>query len=113
MGLATMRNHCATKSATIFAPPIGGRRKKWLRHLGGLGSVEREPPLRQSIEMAGAERLYFTQVSVERGVPIMTIHDGVQKWVRSVSDAAMSFESRWTMAALKRVDHEVHRRLSE
>jgi hypothetical protein len=35
----------------------------------------------------------------------------VRYWIRAVSEAAIPFESRWTWAALKRVNSEVHDRL--
>ena len=37
----------------------------------------------------------------------------VRHWIRAVSDAAIPFESRWTWAALKRVDSDIYWRLSE
>jgi hypothetical protein len=36
-----------------------------------------------------------------------------RKWVVEVSSAAQAFESRWTMAALNRVDVDLHLRLRE
>ncbi len=35
----------------------------------------------------------------------------IRKWQRAVAEAAMPFESRWTLAALKRIDLDIHRRL--
>jgi hypothetical protein len=40
-------------------------------------------------------------------------HAAIRTWVPNVSTAAIPFESRWTLAALKRVDPDVHRRLRE
>jgi hypothetical protein len=37
----------------------------------------------------------------------------IRKWVSAVRDAARAFEARWTWAALKRVDPDVHGRLVE
>jgi hypothetical protein len=37
----------------------------------------------------------------------------VRYWIRAVSEAAIPFESRWTWAALKRVDPDLHDRLHE
>jgi hypothetical protein len=34
-------------------------------------------------------------------------------WMRVVSEAAIPFESRWTLAALRRVDPDIHARLRE
>jgi hypothetical protein len=39
--------------------------------------------------------------------------EAVRYWIRAVSEAAIPFESRWTWAALKRVDPDVHDRLRE
>lgn len=36
-----------------------------------------------------------------------------RKWMAEVSTAALAFESRWTMLALKRVDPDIARRLHE
>jgi hypothetical protein len=38
---------------------------------------------------------------------------GMRQWMAAVSEAATPFESRWTLAALKRVDPDIHRRLLE
>jgi hypothetical protein len=37
----------------------------------------------------------------------------LRHWIGAVSEAAVPFESRWTWAALKRVDPDIHRRLRE
>jgi hypothetical protein len=37
----------------------------------------------------------------------------MRQWMAAVSEAATPFESRWTLAALKRVDPDTHRRLLE
>ena len=37
----------------------------------------------------------------------------ISEWMRRVSEAAQSFESRWTMKALKRVNAELHQLMSE
>jgi hypothetical protein len=37
----------------------------------------------------------------------------IRRWGVAVADAALPFEARWTMAALKRTDPELHRRLVE
>jgi hypothetical protein len=38
-------------------------------------------------------------------------HRAINKWLAAVADAALPFESRWTLAALRRVDLGIHRRL--
>ena len=35
----------------------------------------------------------------------------LRKWVPAVNEAAVMFERRWTLMALKRVDPDIHRRL--
>src|SRR5947209_7736494 len=39
--------------------------------------------------------------------------EAVRYWIRAVSEAAIPFESRWTWAALKRANPDVHDRLRE
>jgi hypothetical protein len=38
-------------------------------------------------------------------------HAAIRKWQAAVAEAALPFEARWTLAALRRVDHDLHRRL--
>ena len=38
-------------------------------------------------------------------------HAAIRKWQAAVAEAALPFEARWTLAALKRVDRDIHRRL--
>ena len=38
-------------------------------------------------------------------------HAAIRKWQTAVAEAALPFEARWTQAALKRVDQDLHRRL--
>jgi hypothetical protein len=48
-----------------------------------------------------------------------TVHDirredaAIRKWVPAVTEAAVAFERRWTLAALKRVNPDIHHRLLE
>jgi hypothetical protein len=42
-----------------------------------------------------------------------TQSEAVRYWIRAGSDAAIPFESRWTWAALNRVDRALHDRLRE
>lgn len=44
---------------------------------------------------------------------IKTEDAALRKWTAAVTDAAVAFEARWTLAALKRVDPDIHRRLVE
>ena len=37
----------------------------------------------------------------------------MRQWAAAVAEAALPFESRWTLAALKRVDADIHHRLHE
>ena len=37
----------------------------------------------------------------------------MRRWRAEVSEAARTFESRWTWAALRRVDRQLHHRLKE
>jgi hypothetical protein len=38
-------------------------------------------------------------------------HAVIRKWQAAVAEAALPFEARWTLAALRRVDRDLHRRL--
>jgi hypothetical protein len=38
-------------------------------------------------------------------------HTVIRKWQTAVAEAALPFEARWTLAALRRVDRDLHRRL--
>jgi hypothetical protein len=38
-------------------------------------------------------------------------HRAISRWQTAVAEAALPFESRWTLAALKRTDSDIHRRL--
>jgi hypothetical protein len=38
-------------------------------------------------------------------------HVAIRKWQVAVAEAALPFEARWTLAALKRIDRDLHRRL--
>jgi hypothetical protein len=40
-------------------------------------------------------------------------HAATRRWLVEVSTAALAFERRWTMAALKRVNNDLHSRLYE
>jgi hypothetical protein len=37
----------------------------------------------------------------------------IRRWQAAVAEAALPFESRWTLGALRRVDRDIHRRLFE
>jgi hypothetical protein len=38
-------------------------------------------------------------------------HTAIRKWQAAVAEAALPFEARWTLVALRRVDRDLHRRL--
>ena len=40
-------------------------------------------------------------------------HAAIRKWQGAVAEAALPFESRWTLAALKRVDADLYRRFRD
>jgi hypothetical protein len=40
-------------------------------------------------------------------------HAAIRKWQAAVAEAALPFEVRWTLAALKRVDVNIYRRLQD
>src|SRR6516165_3701534 len=43
----------------------------------------------------------------------LTLHEhrAISRWQAAVAEAALPFETRWTLTALKRVDADIHRRL--
>jgi hypothetical protein len=44
-------------------------------------------------------------------VDIQREQAAIRRWQTAVAEAALPFERRWTLAALKRVDPDIHRRL--
>jgi hypothetical protein len=40
-------------------------------------------------------------------------HAAIRKWQRAVAEAALPFEARWTLAALKRDDADIYQRLQD
>jgi hypothetical protein len=59
----------------------------------------------------GAKGIWRKDMAMTTIATIQGEDTALRKWYRTTTEAAAIFESRWTMAALRRVDGDLHRRL--
>jgi hypothetical protein len=78
------------------------------------------PPSSKGDRQRSNGGLRLKQLQPGFGERIMTLGEigqaesaAVRYWIQAVSEAAIPFESRWTWAALKRIDRDVHDRLRD
>jgi hypothetical protein len=87
--------------------------------LFGLSRARTYKNIRESLAVGSMVRGRRAPAQVEGNSGMTTIailqceSAAIRKWQMVVAEAALPFEARWTLAALKRADGNIHRRLTD